>query len=155
MSNSQKLTSYVNPFVGTKNMGHTFPGATAPFGTVSYTHLDVYKRQSVTTPATPAYAGAPVPSINTATGEVTLPPNTPAGSYAITYQICDKSGSPCDPATVTVTVDATVCAGNTTQLTGSGTPASTNPWVSSNTSIATVSNTGLVTACLLYTSRCV
>ncbi len=101
---------------------------------------------SVTTPATPAYAGAPVPSINTATGEVTLPPNTPAGSYAITYQICDKSGSPCDPATVTVTVDATVCAGNTTQLTGSGTPASTNPWVSSNTSIATVSNTGLVTA---------
>ena len=34
MSNSQKLTSYVNPFVGTKNMGHTFPGATAPFGMV-------------------------------------------------------------------------------------------------------------------------
>jgi hypothetical protein len=35
--------------------------------------------------------------------------------------------------------------GTTTQLTGSGTAASTNPWVSSNTSIATVSNTGLVT----------
>lgn len=31
---SQKLTSYVNPFVGTKNMGHTFPGATTPFGMV-------------------------------------------------------------------------------------------------------------------------
>jgi predicted alpha-1,2-mannosidase len=25
---------YVNPFVGTKNMGHTFPGATTPFGMV-------------------------------------------------------------------------------------------------------------------------
>lgn len=25
---------YVNPFIGTKNMGHTFPGATAPFGMV-------------------------------------------------------------------------------------------------------------------------
>lgn len=31
---AQKLTSFVNPFVGTKNMGHTFPGATAPFGMV-------------------------------------------------------------------------------------------------------------------------
>jgi predicted alpha-1,2-mannosidase len=31
---AQKLTSYVNPFVGTKNMGHTFPGATTPFGMV-------------------------------------------------------------------------------------------------------------------------
>ena len=30
----QNLTSYVNPFVGTKNMGHTFPGATTPFGMV-------------------------------------------------------------------------------------------------------------------------
>ena len=28
------LTVYVNPFVGTKNMGHTFPGATVPFGMV-------------------------------------------------------------------------------------------------------------------------
>lgn len=28
------LIDYVNPFVGTKNMGHTFPGATTPFGMV-------------------------------------------------------------------------------------------------------------------------
>ncbi|MFK5856996.1 MAG: GH92 family glycosyl hydrolase [Bacteroidota bacterium] len=28
------LVKYVNPFVGTKNMGHTYPGATAPFGMV-------------------------------------------------------------------------------------------------------------------------
>ena len=27
-------TKFVNPFVGTKNMGHTFPGATVPFGMV-------------------------------------------------------------------------------------------------------------------------
>ena len=32
--NAQQLISYVNPMVGTKNMGHTFPGATAPFGMV-------------------------------------------------------------------------------------------------------------------------
>jgi len=28
------LLSYVNPFIGTKNMGHTYPGATSPFGMV-------------------------------------------------------------------------------------------------------------------------
>ena len=28
------LCQYVNPFIGTKNMGHTFPGATVPFGMV-------------------------------------------------------------------------------------------------------------------------
>ncbi len=32
--NARNLVSYVNPFVGTKNMGHTFPGAAAPFGMV-------------------------------------------------------------------------------------------------------------------------
>ena len=37
------------------------------------------------------------------------------------------------------------CVGATTQLSGTGTAAGSNPWVSSNTSIATVSNTGLVT----------
>ena len=35
--------------------------------------------------------------------------------------------------------------GSTTQLSGSGTAASANPWTSSSNSIATVSNTGLVT----------
>lgn len=32
--NAQQLIRYVNPLTGTKNMGHTFPGATAPFGMV-------------------------------------------------------------------------------------------------------------------------
>lgn len=31
---TQKLASYVNPFIGTKEMGHTFPGACVPFGFV-------------------------------------------------------------------------------------------------------------------------
>lgn len=34
MSAQQKIIDYVNPMVGTKNMGHTFPGACAPFGLV-------------------------------------------------------------------------------------------------------------------------
>ena len=29
-----QLTDYVNPIIGTNGMGHTFPGACAPFGIV-------------------------------------------------------------------------------------------------------------------------
>ncbi|MCB0278288.1 MAG: GH92 family glycosyl hydrolase [Calditrichaeota bacterium] len=31
---TENLIQYVNPMIGTKNMGHTFPGATVPFGMV-------------------------------------------------------------------------------------------------------------------------
>ncbi len=31
---NKKLTSNVNPFIGTDGFGHTFPGATLPFGMV-------------------------------------------------------------------------------------------------------------------------
>ena len=33
-TNSQSLVKYVNPIIGTQKMGHTFPGATVPFGMV-------------------------------------------------------------------------------------------------------------------------
>jgi uncharacterized protein YjdB len=55
---------------------------------------------------------------------------------------------------VTVTVNANpivsgntvICPNTTSQLSGSGTAAANNAWVSSATAVATVSNTGLVTA---------
>ena len=31
---AQSPASYVNPFIGTNEMGHTYPGATVPFGMV-------------------------------------------------------------------------------------------------------------------------
>ena len=31
---AKNYLQYVNPMVGTKNMGHTFPGSTTPFGMV-------------------------------------------------------------------------------------------------------------------------
>jgi len=31
---TEELIQYVNPFVGTQRMGHTYPGATLPFGAV-------------------------------------------------------------------------------------------------------------------------
>ncbi len=71
-----------------------------------------------------------------------------AGTTTITYT--DNNGC---ITTATVTVNAlpvisgtlAVCVGSTTQLTGSGTPAAVNPWVSASPAIATVNNTGLVT----------
>lgn len=56
--NSQNLTSYVNPFVGTKNMGHTFPGATAPFGMVQLspnTNIEPYSIEGKYNPLTYRY----------------------------------------------------------------------------------------------------
>lgn len=46
----------------------------------------------------------------------------------------------------TITGDLFSCVGFTSQLTASATAATTNPWTSSNPSVATVSPTGLVTA---------
>ena len=47
----------------------------------------------------------------------------------------------------TISGNLTICSAgaNTTQLTGSGTPAASNPWVSGTPSVATVNSTGLVT----------
>ena len=46
----------------------------------------------------------------------------------------------------TITGTTTLCIGATSQLTGSGSPATTNAWASSTPSVASVSSTGLVTA---------
>jgi predicted alpha-1,2-mannosidase len=34
MNTTENLVQYVNPLIGTENMGHTYPGATVPFGMV-------------------------------------------------------------------------------------------------------------------------
>jgi uncharacterized protein YjdB len=52
----------------------------------------------------------------------------------------------------TISGTLSVCSGGTTQLAGSGTAAASNPWQSSNTAIATVSNTGLVTGISMGTA---
>ncbi len=71
-----------------------------------------------------------------------------------TYTFTPNAGQCATTATITITVNAlptisgtlVACVPTGRQLTGSGTPAPSNPWTSSNTSIATVSNTGFVTA---------
>ncbi|MGL4629904.1 MAG: Ig-like domain-containing protein, partial [Leadbetterella sp.] len=72
---------------------------------------------------------------------------TTAGTSTITY----KNNLGCTVTRVitvnipSVTGPTSVCVGSTISLTGSGTPATTSPWTSSSTTIATVSNTGVVT----------
>jgi len=87
---------------------------------------------------------------------------TPATAGAGTYYI--KGTLPAtgcyDIKPVTVTVNAlptitgtlSVCLGSTTQLTGSGTPAASTPWVSATPGVATVNNSGLVTSVSAGTS---
>ncbi|MDQ2718645.1 MAG: hypothetical protein M3Z26_02610, partial [Bacteroidota bacterium] len=76
---------------------------------------------------------------------------TTSGSYSV--QVTNASGcQSASSAAKVVTVNAlptisgtlSICAGSTTQLTGSGTAAASSPWVSGTTGVATVSNSGLV-----------
>lgn len=60
---------------------------------------------TVISAAKPAKPGKPVPVLDTASGDVTVPGGTPGGSYAIGYRICQRSVSNnCDSARILVTV---------------------------------------------------
>jgi uncharacterized repeat protein (TIGR01451 family) len=64
---------------------------------------------SVQTPAVPATSGAPVPSLDVATGQISVPANTPAGTYVITYQICETlNTSNCATNTASVAINPSV-----------------------------------------------
>ncbi|MDF3029407.1 MAG: Ig domain protein group 2 domain protein [Fluviicola sp.] len=100
---------------------------------------------------TPA-AVSPWTSSNTAVATISttgLVTGVAPGTSTITYT---NSAGCFVTQVVTITSGATisgnlsVCVGATTQLSGTGTANTTNPWVSSNTAVATVSNTGLVTS---------
>ncbi|MGL3002141.1 gliding motility-associated C-terminal domain-containing protein, partial [Flavobacterium sp. RSSB_23] len=57
-------------------------------------------------PATPIGGGL-VPQLDTATGAVNVPANTPVGSYSIQYRVCEKQNpTNCDDATITINVVA-------------------------------------------------
>ncbi len=71
-----------------------------------------------------------------------------AGTTTITYTNsngCQINDTVTVNALPTITGTLNVCVGLTTQLTGSPTAATTNPWISLNPLVATINNTGLVT----------
>ena len=88
-------------------------------------------------------------SINANSGEVNLN-NSTAGSYIVTYTIPPAAGCPqlqtttnviINPAPIISVMTNAVCQGYTTTLS----PATGGTWVSSNPSIASINNAGLVT----------
>lgn len=86
-------------------------------------------------------------------GDVITISGTPSSSGTFNYSIPLSGGCGSINASGTITVNllpiisgtASTCINSTTQLTGSPTAAASNPWTSSNTGVATISNVGLVT----------
>ena len=70
-------------------------------------------KATITSPATPINGG-PVPVLDPVTGSVDVPVGTPAGTYTITYQICEiNNPSNCTSALITVVVNpAAIAASN-------------------------------------------
>ncbi|MBL0356920.1 MAG: Ig-like domain-containing protein [Chitinophagaceae bacterium] len=91
---------------------------------------------------------------------VPIAANVAAGTYTGTLTVSNAGGCSSSGNSFTITINAsptisgtlTACVGSTTQLTGSGTPAASLPWVSASTGIATVNSTGLVTGVAAGTS---
>ncbi|WP_264565610.1 gliding motility-associated C-terminal domain-containing protein [Flavobacterium sp. N3904] len=89
-----------NVLIGNPTNPDTLNGIAVAIGLVNLT---------VTTPATPATVGSPIPSIDVTTGQISVPANTPAGVYTILYSICEKlNPANCDTAISTVVVSTSV-----------------------------------------------
>ena len=77
-------------------------------GKVDKVELCATVNPSITGCSTPS---APVPTMDAATGMVSVPPGTPMGDYLISYTICDQlQPSLCDSAVVKIQVGATITA---------------------------------------------
>ncbi len=92
----------INGATGNPNAGNVLTNDTLNGQPVTPSNVTT----TVTTPATPMVPGATVPSIDPATGIISVPAGTPGADYTITYQICEKlNPTNCDTATVTVKVE--------------------------------------------------
>lgn len=116
----------------------------------SLNNAPVIPSQVVLTPGSSPYPGI----VMQPNGTIVVPANTPVGTYVYPYTICITAmPTICETDSAilyvtnpSLTGDTILCMNESAQFNGGGTPSLTNPWVSSNITIATVSNTGLVTA---------
>lgn len=90
-----------------------------------------------------------VAPINVSVGDilVILIDNFSSTTTPFTMDFTGTASLNCTPVPLECSIAGVLrtCVASTSQLTGTGTPAAANPWVSSNSAIATVSNSGFVT----------
>ncbi|MGG6461835.1 OmpA family protein [Solilutibacter silvestris] len=91
----------INGATGTPNAGNAYANDTLNGQPVNVSQIT----GSVVTPAT-SINGGPVPSLDPATGTVSVPAGTPAGDYQISYKICEKL-NPTNCSTTTIDVKVT------------------------------------------------
>ncbi|NHM07489.1 gliding motility-associated C-terminal domain-containing protein [Flavobacterium sp. CYK-4] len=103
----------INGTTGSTNAGNIFNNNGSGLDTLGGSQVQISQvNLTVTTPATPINGG-PVPSIDLTNGNIVVPVGTPAGTYTITYQICEKTTpTNCDSAVVTITVTAPAIVAN-------------------------------------------
>jgi hypothetical protein len=93
-------------------------------------------------------------TVNSATQITATPATGTSGTISVTTP--NGTGTSASSFTInplpTITGNTTVCGGLTTTLSGSGTAASNNPWISATTTVATVDNNGVVTGLATGTS---
>ncbi|NLN93066.1 MAG: DUF11 domain-containing protein, partial [Candidatus Hydrogenedens sp.] len=93
----------INGYAGDPNAGNALANDSYNFGPATFVNVTMTQ----VTPATPLVPGAPVPELDPNTAVVSIPPETPAGTYQIPYTICDNLDlTNCDSAVVTVIVAA-------------------------------------------------
>lgn len=94
----------INGYVGQANALAILPNDTLNGVTIVPSDITI----AVVTPALPIGGGL-VPTLNPATGQVSIPAGTPAGNYTIVYSICEKlNPTNCDTATINITVDTPI-----------------------------------------------
>ena len=103
----------VEPIVATPDVVTVTAGGTSSGSVIDNDHIGTATTTTstvsvtVVTPATPKGSGVATPTI-TDEGKVTVPNNTPAGTYTIVYRVCEKlNAGNCTTTTATVVVPLT------------------------------------------------
>jgi uncharacterized repeat protein (TIGR01451 family) len=98
--------------------GSAAPGATAVLDVLDGDMLNGVQVSlsqvvlTVVTPASPSGPGLPVPALDLLTGFISVPAGTPAGSYTLTYRICERlNPDNCASAQAEVAVGAGALSG--------------------------------------------
>ncbi len=145
MFSVESVVLQVQQMSGNAYLADTINGAPATVGNGNL---------SVVTPASPLITAPSgntnVPALLAATGQVDVPANTPAGSYEIKYQLCEKlNPATCKEATITVNVDAALVVAtndaipSVNSLTGNLTAGNAFTGDTINTAPATTANATL------------